>query len=297
MTPDRRKKRDLVFQDCLDQLQTGGRSLEEALSDHPEHAAALRPELETALWLQKSRQEFEPRPGFVAASRRRLVARIEAQSAAPRAPNLRWAISSLRYPSTWRAYAPRLVMIYLLLVTLLLSAGRVSRASLTWLPGDIGYPVKIAMENIAVLATPTAAGDARLHIQFAHRRLIEAQALVLEARYDQIPATVNNFAYHVGRAVRSVDRVARHDRGRAQSLALDLQHVLSKQTPLVVLLSGFTPEDARADFQNVLTIAENGISAMQRVLDSGGSGASLIGAAPFRGRATTYRIVRGRLTG
>lgn len=297
MTPDRRKKRDLVFQDCLGQIQMGGRSLEEAMSDYPDHAEALRPELETALWLQAKGQEFQPRPGFVAASRRRLVERIQAQSAAPRAPNLRWAISSLRYPSTWRTYAPRLVMIYLLLVTLLLSAGRVSRASLAWLPGDLGYPVKVAMENIALLATPTAAGDARLHIQFAHRRLIEAQALVLEARYEQIPATVDNFAYHVDRAVRSVDRVARHDRGRAQSLALDLQRVLSRQTPLVALLSGFTPEDARADFQSVLSIAENGVSAIKNLLEPGDSGASLIGAAPLWGRAAAYRFVRGRLTG
>lgn len=297
MTPDWRKKQELVFQDCLDQIQTGGRSLEEALSDYPEHAEALKSELEVALWLQDSRQAFQPRPGFVAASRRRLMARLETQGAAPRAPNLCWAVSSLRYPSTWRTYAPRLVMIYLLMVTLLLSAGRVARASLTWLPGDFGYPVKIAMERIALLATPTAAGDARLHIQFAHRRLIETQALVLEARYEQIPATVDNFAYHVDRAVRAVDQVARHDRGRAQSLALDLQRVLSGQTSLVALLSGFTPEDARADFQSVLIIAENGVSAIKNLLEPENSGASLIGAAPVWGRTAAYRFVRGRLTG
>ena len=222
------------------------------------------------------RQGLAPRPGFVSASRRRLLARIEAQGAVARAPSFRWAFSSLRFPPPGARYVPRLALVYFLLVTLFLNAGRVSTASLNWLPGDIGYPVKIAMESIAVFVTPTAAGDARLHIQFAHRRLMEAQALVLEGRYEQIPATVTNFGRHVDRAVRSVDRLARQDRGRAQSLALDLQRVLSNQTALVVVLSGFTPEDARADFQRVLSIAESGVSAVQKVLDPGNSGASLI---------------------
>lgn len=292
MKPDRPKNREHTLQECLDGLQQPGQSLEAALAQHPQHADALRPELETARWLQERRPALAPRPGFVSASRRRVLARIEAQGAWTPAAKIRWSLASLRYPSTWRQYLPRLALVYLLLVTLLLNAGRVSAASLNWLPGDVGYPVKLAMEGIALLATPSAAGDARLHIQFAQRRLLEAQALVLESRFDQIPATVANFGRHVRGAVAAVDQVARQDRSQAHDLALDLQRVLSKQTALVVLLSGFTPESARADFQHVLSIAEDGVSALQEVLDQGNSGASGLGAAFVRHQELAYNFVR-----
>lgn len=298
MTPDRRKSREHAFQDCLDQLEQGERSLEAALEQYPQQAQALKPDLETARWLQARRLGLQPRTGFVSASRRRLVARLEAEGARAPASRLRWSIASLRYPSTWRNYAPRLALVYLFLVALLLNLGRVSAASLSWLPGDLAYPVKLGLENTALLATPTASGDARLHIQFAHRRLMEVQALALESRFDQIPATVANFGRHVDLAVRAVDRVARQDRAQAHTLALDLQRVLSKQTPMVVLLSGFTPADARADFELVISIAEDGVSAMQKVLDLDNSGASIFAPAGMPSavaswpREVAYRIVR-----
>jgi hypothetical protein len=298
MTPDRRKNRELVFQDCLDQLQQGERSLEAVLAQYPEHSETLKPDLETARWLRERGTELQPRPGFVAASHRRLVSRIETEGAPTPASRLRWSFDSLRYPSTWRQYLPRVAMVYVLLVVLLLNLGRLSTASLNWLPGDFGYPVKPAMEEIALLVSPGAANDARLHIQFAHRRLMEVQALVLENRYDQIPATVANFDRHVDRAVRAVDRVARQDRPQAQDLALDLQGVLSKQTPLVVLLTGFTPEGARADFQRVLSISEDGLSAMQKVLEPGNNGANGLGPSGVSGagalgaRQLAYTFVR-----
>jgi hypothetical protein len=295
MTPDRRKNREQAFQDCLDQLQQEGRSLEAALQQYPQHSEAIRPDLQTARWLQERRPELQPRPGFVSASRRRLMAQIETQGAAARSSRLRESFASLRYPSIRRQYIQRLALVYMLLVTLLLNAGRVSTASLSWLPGDFGYPVKLAMEGMAVLATPGAAGDAHLHIQFAHRRLMEVQALVLENRFEQIPATVANFGRHVDGAVHSVDRVARQDQAQAHDLALDLQRVLSKQTPLVVLLSGFTPENARADFQHVLSISEDGVSAMQKVLETehnGANGFGAAGAAARWDREIAYSFVR-----
>ena len=284
MTPDGRKNREGAFQDCLDQLQEPGQSLEAVLEPYPEQAEALRPELETARWLVERRPELRPRPGFIGASQARLLVRLaEADRRAPRS-KLRWSFLSLRYPSTWRQHAPRMALVYLLLVTLLLSLGRVSTASLNWLPGDLVYPLKIGFEEAALFITPTAAGDARLHTQFAHRRLLEAQALVFENRFEQIPGTVADFSSHVDRAVHSVERVARRDRGLAQSLALDLERVLSNQTLMVELLAGFTPQPERANFQSVLTIAENGVSAVQQVIDSGSSGA--------RSLELAYSIVR-----
>ena len=318
--PARRINRAHAFQDCLDEINLGG-SLDAALDQYPQYAAAMRSDLEAARWLHEHQGDFAPRAGFVPASRPRLLDRIEADSPVTSSNRLRWSFTSLRYPSTWRRYAPRMALAYLLLVAILLTAGRVSRASLNWMPGDFVYPLKTAIEELAVLVTPTAAGDARLHIQFAHRRVLEAQALVLEGRYEQIPETVADFSRHVDEAVRSVHRLARRDRTQAYRLALDLERVLNRQTSMVVLLAGFTPESARPDFERVLTIAEGGVSEVRKFVEEDENGASLdgaagmidgavaigsvgalgtagvIGPAPGWAMDLAYSFVRGRLAG
>jgi hypothetical protein len=202
-----------------------------------------------------------------------------------------------------------LALAYLFLVSLLVCGGRLSRASLNWMPGDFSYPLKTAIEDLAVLGSPTAAGDARLHIQYAHRRVLEAQALVLEGRYDDIPETVADFSRHVDRAVASVHRLARQDRPQAYRLALELERVLSQQTSMVVLLAGFTPESARPDFERVLTIAEGGVSEVRKFVeeeenDAGriddavvAGAAGVLGAGPIWAVNSAYSIVRGRLVG
>jgi Domain of unknown function (DUF5667) len=302
MTPGQGNNREHAIQDCLDQIHAEG-SQEAALDNYPNESDLMRLDLEAACWLDGHRQALQPRPGFVPASRRRLLTRIATAGPSTPVNRLRWTFASLRFPSIRRKFIPRLALIYLLLVSFLLCAGRISRASLTWLPGDIGYPLKTVMEDFAVFATPTAAGDARLHIEFAHRRTLEAQALVLEGRYEYIPATVANFSRQVDQAVGCVDRLAGKDRSQAYRLALELERVLNQQTPMVVLLSGFTPEGARPDFERVLTIAEGGLSDVQKVLESGEGGAGLTDGAVTLGAVSNwanhlaYSIVRGRPEG
>jgi hypothetical protein len=288
MTPDRRKNRAEAFQDCLDRLDGTGQGLEAVLEAYPEQAETLRPELETARWLVERRPELGPRPGFVGASRARLLGRLAEDPRRTSRPVLGGSLRSLRYPSTWRRYAPRLALAYLFVLTLLFSLGRVSKASLNWLPGDLAYPLKLGFEETALFFSPTAAGDARLHTEFAHRRLLEAQALVFENRFEHIPGTVTKFSRQVDQAVGCVDRVARRDRGQAQALALNLERILSDQELMVGLLSGFTPPPERLDFQRMLIVAEDGVSAVQQVIDSGSRGASGMALA----WAPAYSIVR-----
>jgi hypothetical protein len=288
MTPYGRKKRGEAFQDCLDQLDGTGQSLEAVLAAHPAQAEALRPELETARWLVEGRPDLEPRPGFTGASRARLLERLAEDPRRTSRSKLHGSFPSLRYPSTWKRYAPRLTLVYLLLLALLFNLGQVSKAALNWLPGDLGYPLKLGFEETALFFSPTAAGDARLHTEFAHRRLLEAQALVFENRFEQIPPTVANFSRQVDLAVHGVGRVARRDRGQAQALALGLERVLSDQELMVKLLSGFTPQPERRDFQQVLIIAEDGVSAVQQVIDSGSRGGARLALA----WAPAYSIVR-----
>jgi hypothetical protein len=68
---------DIILQACLDLIQEGQEKLEPILSRYPERADELRPLLTIALGLWSNRSVFDPRPGFIASSRKRLVASID----------------------------------------------------------------------------------------------------------------------------------------------------------------------------------------------------------------------------
>lgn len=68
---------DIILQTCLDLIQNGQDRLEPILARYPERADELRPLLATALGLWSNRSVFDPRPGFIASSRKRLVALID----------------------------------------------------------------------------------------------------------------------------------------------------------------------------------------------------------------------------
>ena len=64
----------------LEAIQSGQATLEQVLAQRPEQAEVIRAELEAALWLVARREEVAPRVGYVAASRRRVVERIQAEA-------------------------------------------------------------------------------------------------------------------------------------------------------------------------------------------------------------------------
>ena len=143
---------------------------------------------------------------------------------------------------------------------------RLTAASRAWLPGDLLYPLKPMAEQAALLASLTKEGDAQLHIQFAHRRLIEAQSLVFENRYEQIPAAVADFDRHVSQAVILVNQMAGVQQDEARSLATELQQALTGQMGMIILLTNLTPDTSQAEFHRLLIISEDGVLGVQNVL-------------------------------
>jgi len=61
---DRLNELELVLQSCLELVQSGDVSIEEALARYPEAADELRPRLEAALWLagKKATASWAKRP-------------------------------------------------------------------------------------------------------------------------------------------------------------------------------------------------------------------------------------------
>lgn len=223
---------------------------------------------DAANWLAQRRSALEPRPAFVRASRQRLLARLRAQGG--KRPWLHRHWGDIAW---WQHPLAHLAMVMLLVASAFLSASRLTLASRAWLPGDLLYPLKPMAEQAALLASLTKEGDAQLHIEFAHRRLIEAQSLVFENRYEQIPAAVADFDRHVSQAVLLVNQMAGDQQDEARSLATDLQQALSGQMGMLILLTNLTPDASQAEFQRLLMISENGVSGIRNVLPPDGGDA------------------------
>lgn len=229
-------------------------------------------------WLNERREALNPRPGFVRASRRRLLARIQAE---PASINDRSAVRRV-----WRGMAtlfnapaysmgrgrrfsrsPRLLAVLVLVtaVALIQNTRALALASPTWLPGDQLYPLRAAWENASPALAPSAAVKARTHIELAQQRILEAQALAIEGRYGNIPGAVQDLDTHVSGAVKAIQELAQVDLVQAQQLAGLLQMTLEGQDDLLKLLTEIAPSNARQGLQQAVDIAAAGVEAIQSV--------------------------------
>ena len=74
-TPDEIER---IFIAGLDVIKRGDATINSYLSQYPDLADELRPQLETSLWLLDRKEAIQPRPGFLPDSKRRLMAKINA---------------------------------------------------------------------------------------------------------------------------------------------------------------------------------------------------------------------------
>jgi hypothetical protein len=253
-----------ILQTCLENLAEGSASLDELLARYPEQTEWLRPALESAAWLQDQRPVFEARPGFVAASRRRLVERIQAQPA-----RLRPWQTLFAWRAPWLAETRRRLGYALLLLVLVFQIGlngvTIAHAAPTWLPGDAPYPAKTAYEGASLVLTLNQMDQAGLHALYARRRLLEIQALIFEERYEPIPAAVDNLQYHTRQATALIERLASSDAHNASLLAADLRQTLTAQAKLIDLLARFAPDDTRLQCQRVRQIADQALAQIDAI--------------------------------
>ncbi len=192
---------EYLLAQCLDDIKTGRRTLEECLAAHPTYREELEPLLALALDLQRL-PDPEPSPSFRRNAKVRLMNRIRAEQArAVAAPVAMTAENSPPKSVTrgwWRRFwgwttpspqfqpARRSAMIWAVVfavVAVFVGGGGVVYAAQDALPGEPLYPVKETVEEVQLLlADPVE--DVQLHLDFAARRLEEAQQLMQEGQVD-----------------------------------------------------------------------------------------------------------------
>ncbi len=225
---------DLILQACLEKILSGQGTLDSVLAEVPEQADVLRPELEAALWLAAITPALDPRPGFLAASRRRLVAQISRKRPPDPSPFQKLALLFQRRFVFQASLA-------ILLVMVLLTGNILSAAARQAIPGDALYTLKTFNEETRLAFSFTHTSQARLRIEFARRRISEVEELALEGRYQAASTTLAGFDQQVSQAVALLDEIKQTDSVEAQVLAVSLNQLINDQADVTMLLTASAP--------------------------------------------------------
>jgi hypothetical protein len=258
---------ELVFQTCLEMIQSRRETFDSVLSLYPDQAGAIRPALEALVWLQRQVRFFDPRPGFVELSRRRLLARIQQEVASQR-PLLKLWTALLAWFSHSKWLSLQFILILILIPGLVIGASGVIVASQSAIPGDILYPMKTALEDTQMVLTPGLVGEARLYIGFAQHRLLEIQTLILKGKYQYIPETVSEFERQANLATRLLKMAAEKGDLRVAPLAILLKDNLVNQSRMLEVLSGIVPDREKEPFSRLMATAQASISLAEDVIET-----------------------------
>jgi hypothetical protein len=245
-------------------IQGGQATVESLLEQFADCASQLRPLLEAACWLQDRRALFDPRPGFLPASRQRLILQIESErQPAYQGGGSAWDLS--RGASRPAEAFYRLAVGLFLLILLFIGGWSVSLAAKNAIPGEPFYQIKIVQEQLALAASNSEYGDVRLQVEYTRRRFSEIQRLVIEERYEAVPLAAVFFDQQLDRAVGSLAAIAIQDEVQASQLSTALEAGLWEGVWNFTALCEDYPRERSAEVQQILDIATAGIWNLQRL--------------------------------
>ncbi len=243
-----------ILDSCLDQISSGSETVDSVLEQYPIYKDQLKPALEAAQWLQNRKEVFNPRPGFVQLSHRRLVNRFKSSSA-----GVETATGDTKNWLLGLFQERRLVVQYLALLTLtavLLLVGYRSTVFLIQrsIPGDPLYDTKLAQEELSISLSSSEEQQTRLRIEFAQRRVVEMQELVLSGREIYLEETFANFKYQMDEAAAVISTMSETDPNGANELSDVFAQTLSVPVRNLVGILDATPEFASAVFRDSLNM-------------------------------------------
>lgn len=203
---------DRALDECLSALHDG-RALQDVLRRHPGRREDLIALLQLSLDLQQVRPPA-PETAFRLRARNRMLAAAQRGRSLPSAPF-----------TLVRRLRPVLVGMAAVAAAAALSVGGLTTAAAGSLPGEPLYAVKTTAEGIQLRLTLDPVANTHLQLQFAQRRLDEAQRLARLGRVSEAVRLVDVYATLL--SADASDREAAAGRQAADEQLLRLAGVLS----------------------------------------------------------------------
>ena len=270
-----------ILDRCIQRIQTHESSLEECLREYPDQAEELRPLLAAAEMAHRNLAPAAPTEAFRSSAWKRLAGHSRDR------PALRPVSVTRRRRLAWRpAYT---LASMLIAVALLAGTVGVAYASGEALPGDSLYGVKRGLEREALALTASNAGDTRLLLQFADRRLGEADELLQRGRTADVAQALDGYET----AIAELLEIAAQEHEQLDQVA----DALATHEVRLQLVLEQAPDQARPGLNRALERSHHGIDTVEQLREVGPSGngpAGQLKKTPAAATATP-RIPPGQL--
>ncbi len=244
-----------IIEDNLPAIRSGLETVDSILDKYPQDANTLRPELEAVSWLVNARQPLEPRPGFIAASRKVLEQHITSMP-----PRTVWQRLFTRYtPQHWIFNIASPVLLFVLIALVINSLVLSARLSI---PGDPFYSTKLVIEDFQLAFTFNPEVKTDLYIQFSRERTTEFVELVLDGDYQYLPAAAARMESEIIASLHSLNNLAAQETKEEIPMVIKLRETLSSEITLLDMLRSTSPSSARPGIDLAIQAAQLGVMAL-----------------------------------
>jgi hypothetical protein len=247
---------DKIIENYLPAIASGQESIDTILEKYPRYASALRPRLESAIWLVKARQNVEPRPGFLPANRKYVEARIDTLQ-----PHGFWQRLFWRHtPQRWIFNIAAPIIVLLLLALVINSAVLTARLSI---PGDPFYSTKLLTEDIQLALTFDQVDKTNLYMQFSRERTTELVELVLLGDYGHLPTAAARLETEIIASLHSINAIPIVNQAVERPMTAQLRETLSNEIFMLDMLKGSSPPTAYPGIELAIQVAQSGLMALR----------------------------------
>ena len=160
-----------------------------------------------------------------------------------------------------RRFAPAISLAAAAVVVLVLLGATVATgyAAQGALPGSPLHSVKTGLERAQLALSTGAAGDARLNLRFAEKRLEELAGLIEAGRFGELSDVAEAFEAHIQAAIQGLGEIAQSDPAEAQALAGAVTEALSRYASILTDLAASVPAGAQTPLLRALEASNQGI--------------------------------------
>ncbi len=164
---------------------------------------------------------------------------------------------------------PSIVFAVLAALSLLFGGGALTvKAADAAVPGDVLYPVDLAVEDLQLALASTPEQQAQLHLAFAQERAAEIQQLIQEGRADQVEEAVQNLEGHLAVATQLAAQMAQE--GQTEAVR-QMEQAMARSAEALQQAMAHAPEPAHQALQQALMVSTQMEEQVRHAAQAGGA--------------------------
>jgi len=148
-----------------------------------------------------------------------------------------------------------------------LAGAAVAIAAAAAIPGDLSYGLKIAAEQVRLLASLSPSADLQLHLDHASSRVGELTQLVDRGRPDELSGAADEYVVSVEKATLALDAVASEGQPEADDQAAMFTAKLLSNLSLLEGLRGLAPEGSAEGLAGAIRATNKGLDVSAALLN------------------------------